>query len=63
MRKTRVCIYGGTDLQDMPIAFISALAYEILVAMPAVIITGGFRHSNANPEATSTDAAALEGAR
>lgn len=59
----RVCVYGGTDLQGAPIGFISALAYGILDSMPAVIITGGFLHSNKNPNAISTDFAALKGAR
>ena len=63
MRKTRVCIYGGTDLGGMPTAFVSALAYEILDGMDAVIVTGGFRHSLDQPRATSTDDAALDGAR
>jgi hypothetical protein len=63
MRNVRVCIYGGTDLQGMPIEFISALAYKILDSMPAVIVTGGFLHSNKQPKAVSTDAAALRGAR
>ena len=31
--------------------------------MPALIVTGGFLHSNERPDATSTDAAALAGAR
>ena len=62
MRRVRVCIYGGTNLQETPGDFISALAYRILKAMPAVIVTGGFLHSHAKPEAISTDAAALRGA-
>jgi hypothetical protein len=63
MRKVRVCIYGGTDLQGTPTGFISALAYKILNSMPAVIVTGGFLHSNEKPMAVSTDSAALRGAR
>jgi hypothetical protein len=63
MRNVRVCIYGGTDLQGTPTEFISALAYKILDSMPAVIVTGGFLHSNKKPTAVSTDAAALSGAR
>lgn len=63
MRRVRVCCYGGTDLQGTPTRFVSALAYRILDSMPAVIITGGFLHSNKKPSAISTDAAALEGAR
>src|SRR5689334_17758042 len=63
MRNLRVCIYGGTDLDGMPTKFISALAYKILDTMPAVIITGGFLHSNQKPKAISTDFAALMGAR
>ena len=63
MKRVRVCIYGGTDLRGMPVEFISALAYKILDTMPAVIITGGFLHSNEAPQAVSTDAAALQGAR
>ena len=61
MRRVRVCIYGGTDLQETPVDFISALAYKILKTMPAVIVTGGFLHSHAKPEAISTDVAALRG--
>lgn len=63
MRPARVCIYGGTDLQETYTRFISALAYRFLVSMPAVIITGGFLHSNRKPDAISTDFAALKGAR
>jgi hypothetical protein len=63
MRRVRVCVYGGTDLQGAPTSFISALAHKILDSMPAVIVTGGFLHSNKKPKAVSTDAAALEGAR
>jgi hypothetical protein len=63
MRRVRVCVYGGTDLQGAPTGFISALAHKILDSMPAVIVTGGFLHSNKKPKAVSTDAAALEGAR
>ena len=63
MRNVRVCIYGGTNLQGTPTGFISALAYKILDSMPAVIVTGGFLHSNKKPTAVSTDAAALSGAR
>jgi hypothetical protein len=63
MRRLRVCVYGGTDLQGTPTRFIAALAYKILDSMPAVIVTGGFLHSNKKPKAVSTDVAALEGAR
>jgi hypothetical protein len=63
MRRTRVCIYGGTNLQGMPQHFISAVAYQILDSMPSVIVTGGFLHSDKDPHAVSTDAAALDGAR
>src|SRR2546430_5285645 len=61
MRPVRVCMYGGTDLQGMPHRFVSELAYAILDSMSAVIVTGGFRHSNENPAAVSTDVAALRG--
>lgn len=63
MKRVRICIYGGTDLQGTPTDFISALAYKILDSIPAVIISGGFRHSNKNPNAISTDVAALRGTR
>src|SRR5215213_3599821 len=63
MRHLRVCIYGSTDLGGTPTEFISTLAYKILDSMEAVIVTGGFHHSNLNPTATSTDVAALKGAR
>jgi hypothetical protein len=63
MRLMRVCIYGGTDLQGTPTEFISALAYETLASKQAVIVTGGFLHSNKKPTAVSTDVAALSGAR
>jgi hypothetical protein len=62
-RNLRVCIYGGTNLEKKHQEFLSALAYKILDSMDAVIITGGFHSSNANPEAVSTDVAALDGAR
>ena len=63
MRRMRVCIYGGTNLQATPTDFISALAYKILGSMSAVIVSGGFRHSNEKPTAISTDVAALQGAQ
>ena len=66
----KICLYGGTALDPDPasgprpdfVAFIAELAYQILDSMPAVIVTGGFRHSNEKPYATSTDVAALRGA-
>ncbi len=63
MRRTRVCLYGGTDLQGMPPDFVSALAFEILSRMHAKILTGGFLHSSKRPHVISTDSAALDGAR
>jgi hypothetical protein len=63
MRHLRVCIYGGTDLDERTSGLITALAHAILDSMPAVIVTGGFLHSNKKPLATSTDVAALKGAR
>ena len=63
MSQLRVCIYGGTDLQRTPTQFIADIAHAILTSMPAVIVTGGFRHSRRNPDAISTDVAALKGAR
>jgi len=62
MRQVRICIYGGTDLDDTAHAFISALSYQILNSMAAVIVTGGFKLDDNNPNAISTDMAALEGA-
>jgi len=56
-------MYGSTDLGGTPTEFISTLAYRILDSMEAVIVTGGFHHSNQSPTATSTDVAALKGAR
>ena len=63
MRKRRVCIYGGTDLPDVAQAFIARLTYEVLRGMPSEIVTGGFVHFKNEPHKTSTDSAALEGAR
>src|SRR4029453_6875194 len=63
MRRVRICIYGGTDLQGTPTDLISALTYKILDSMSAVIVTGGFRYSNKNPNSISTDVAALRGAQ
>lgn len=62
MRQVRICIYGGTDLDGMPTDFISALSYQILDSMPAVIVTGGFKYDHHKSQAISTDAAALTGA-
>ena len=42
--------------------FISELAYQVLDSMSAVIVCGGFKHSNKKPNAVSTDVAALRGA-
>jgi hypothetical protein len=42
--------------------FISELAYQVLDSMSAVIVCGGFKHSNEKPNAVSTDVAALRGA-
>lgn len=44
------------------VRFISELAYQVLDSMSAVIVCGGFRHSNEKPNAISTDVAALRGA-
>jgi hypothetical protein len=63
MKRVRICIYGGTDIQETFAGFISALAYQTLDAISAVIVSGGFHHSNKNPSAISTDVAALRGAR
>src|SRR5689334_15373713 len=63
IRPLRVCLYGGTDLQGAPVELSSALAYELLRSSPSVIVTGGFHHSGENPDAISTDVAALRGAR
>lgn len=63
MRRTRVCIYGGTDLEREQAEFVSSLAYEILDSMQATIVTGGFGHRFDKPDARSTDSAALDGAR
>jgi hypothetical protein len=63
LRKLRVCVYEGTALKGMPKAFVSALAYAILSELDAVVVTGGFVHSLDKPDATSTDIAALDGAR
>ena len=63
MNRVRVCIYEGTNLGGTPTGVISKLAYSILRSMPAVIVTGGFLHSNEKPDAVSTDADALRGHR
>ncbi len=43
--------------------FISELAYQVLDSMSAVIVCGGFLHSNEKPNAVSTDIAAFRGAQ
>jgi hypothetical protein len=63
MRRVRVCLYGGTDLQGMTPEWMSEIAYEVLRRMDAVVVTGGFRHRRDRPGAVSTDTAALIGAR
>jgi hypothetical protein len=64
MRRVRICIYGGTDLQGMHTGFISDLAYKILDSISAaVIVSGGFRYSDEDPTAVSVDVAALSGAQ
>ena len=63
MRQPRVCIYGGTNLQSQAQALISAIAYKLIQRMSAVIVTGGFLRSRQEPDAVSTDFAALKGAQ
>lgn len=63
MRPLRICIYGGTDLQDTPIDFVERLAHELLRSLPSVIVTGGFVSSEERSErVVSTDIAAWRGA-
>jgi hypothetical protein len=62
-RSLRICLYGGTDLDGVPQAFVRSVAEELLVNLPAVVVTGGFLRRNDKPAAVSTDAAALDGAR
>ena len=62
-RRLRTCIYGGSDKGGAPLKFVEELAFEILEATRGVIVTGGFIHSTNHRDATSTDSAALKGAR
>jgi hypothetical protein len=62
MSTLRVCLHGSADLDGAPTTFVSALAEEILVTMPPVIVTGGILRRHDRPTAVSTDSAALEGA-
>jgi hypothetical protein len=63
MRKLKVCMYGGTNLDGAPVDFVRILATTILESMPAVIVTGGFWSRGDKQDAISTDRAALDGAR
>ena len=63
MRKLRVCIYGGPSLDVLPAAFIEAFAYAILGEPDTVIVTGGLMATPGQSFATTTDVAALAGAR
>jgi hypothetical protein len=63
MRPLRICIYGGTGLEEPAPTFVEELAREILDTIPSVIVTGGFLHFRDQADAISTDHAALRGAR
>src|SRR5690348_17165510 len=62
MRSKRIVIYGGVSLDDRATGFVEALAEALLHYRDVVIVTGGFHHSLDDPEATSTDRAAFQGA-
>lgn len=63
MRKLKVCLYGGTNLDGVDPMFVETLAQTILSRLHAIIVVGGFKQRADKPSARTTDMAALEGAR
>lgn len=60
--KSRILIYGGTELSAAESFFIVSLTYTLLTRIDAVIVTGGFLYSENLPGAVSTDFCVLQGA-
>lgn len=60
--KSRILIYGGTELSAAESFFIVSLTYALLSRIDAVVVTGGFLYSENLPGAVSTDFCVLQGA-
>jgi hypothetical protein len=58
-----IALYGGTKLNSKLQRFVRRLARDLLTQPDIVIVTGGFDRLTKEPNAVSTDRAALEGAR
>jgi hypothetical protein len=57
--KTRIAVYGGTDLPPSSVAFVRQLTRSLLAFDDVVLVSGGFAWYKQHPERTSVDRAVL----
>lgn len=61
--KTKIAIYGGTNLSGDLITFVSSLVKNLLQFPEVVLMSGGFDHYIKHPERKSVDKAVCEAAK
>ena len=57
--KTRIAIYGGTNLSAELVRFVRRITRDLLSLTDVVILSGGFEYFKKHPERTSVDRAVL----
>ena len=57
--KTRIAIYGGTNLSPGLVRFVRRVTGDLLSLNDVVILSGGFEYFESHPERTSVDLAVL----
>ena len=55
----KVCVYGGSRRDGTPLEYVSNLSEQVLLTLPAVIVTGGYVGSDGE----TSEQAALTGAQ
>ena len=58
--KTKIAIYGGTNLSHDLVVFVSALTKSLLKYPEVVIVSGGFDHYIKHPKRKSADRIVME---
>ena len=61
--KTRISIYGGTNLSSKTIEFVKSLTKSLLDDDEVVLISGGFDHYDGHPERISVDKLVMQTAQ
>ncbi|MGB8195136.1 MAG: hypothetical protein WCF67_24585 [Chitinophagaceae bacterium] len=61
--KTRIVIYGGTDLPPELVVFLKSLVKNLLKYPEVVLLSGGYDHSTESPTLISVDKTVLETAK